>query len=95
VVRPAGRTRLKVHVPYLLDRIDEVEREVLERLSAWRLRGSTGRRNEWLAGISATEVERIALAVLAQSGFEVRGIDPAFWQSFAGAGPDKANRSAT
>jgi hypothetical protein len=82
--RTHGRAFVRFRPIALLDRIDAAEREVLLRLSAWRLRGSTGRRNEWLSGISADQVERIALAVLVQSGFEVRGIDPAFWQGFAG-----------
>ena len=43
------------------------ERLILKRLAQWRMRGATGRKNEWLAGISAVEVERIALGALTQS----------------------------
>lgn len=93
--RTFGRAVVRFRPIALLDRIDEAEREVLGRLSAWRLRGSTGRRNEWLSGISADEVERIAWTVLTQSGFEVRGIGLAAWQGLAGAGPEALNRSAT
>ena len=51
----------------LLDEIDRAERIVLDLLSPWRVRGSTGRRNEWLAGIAVAEVERMALEALATS----------------------------
>ena len=52
----------------LTEDIATAERLVLKQLLPWRIRGKTGRRNEWLAGISAPEVERIALAVLAEAG---------------------------
>lgn len=80
--RTFGRAFVRFRPIALLEQIDAAERVVLQRLSAWRLRGSTGRHNEWLSGISAEEVERIALTVLAQSGVEVRGIDPAFRDGF-------------
>jgi hypothetical protein len=44
------------------------ERIALDRLSEWRVRGPTGRKNEWLAGIEPAEVERLVLRALAQSG---------------------------
>jgi hypothetical protein len=44
------------------------ERIVLERLSRWRVRGRTGRKNEWLAGIDPDDVKRIALSALIESG---------------------------
>lgn len=44
------------------------ERAVLARLSQWRVRGRTGRRNEWLEGIEPIEVQRIVLLTLAESG---------------------------
>ncbi len=52
-------------------RVDEIamaERLVLHELAAWRVRGKTGRRNEWLEGITGEEVERIALRTLAKAG---------------------------
>jgi hypothetical protein len=64
----------------LLQEIDRAERLVLAELSAWRVRGTTGRRNEWLHGITPVEVERIAISALVRSGmiFErsQRGFDP-------------------
>lgn len=44
------------------------ERVVLGALSRWRVCGSTGRKNEWLAGIDAVEVKRIVLSTLSASG---------------------------
>jgi hypothetical protein len=46
------------------------ERLVLKALGAWRVRGSTGRKNEWLVGIAAAEVERIAIGSLTAAGVE-------------------------
>ena len=48
------------------------ERIVLTHLSPWRVRGLTGRKNEWLVGIEPVEVQRIVLAVLAESGIVFR-----------------------
>lgn len=44
------------------------ERLVLKALGAWRVRGNTGRKNEWLVGIAAAEVERIAISSLEAAG---------------------------
>ena len=48
--------------------IGAAERLVLKALGDWRVRGRTGRKNEWLAGISDTEVERIAITLLEAAG---------------------------
>lgn len=50
------------------DDIVTAERLVLKELLRWRIVGPTGRRNEWLAGVSSADVEKIALDVLAQAG---------------------------
>ena len=52
-----------------LEDIDFVESAVLAKLDRYRLRGRTGRKNEWLEGISAEEVLHIALGTLDESGF--------------------------
>ncbi len=70
--RTFGREQVCFRPIALLDDIKCAERVVLDELSAWRLRGSTGRRNEWLAGISATDAERRALAALGASGIAYR-----------------------
>ncbi len=44
------------------------EKLVLNALTPWRVRGKTGRKNEWLIGISDSEVERVALDVLVAAG---------------------------
>ena len=48
--------------------IGAAERLVLRALAEWRVRGRTGRRNEWLVGISDAEVERIAFSTLEAAG---------------------------
>ena len=54
-------------IAYLQD-FAAAERVVLAHLTKWRIRGLTGRKNEWLVGIEPAEVQRIVLAVLAESG---------------------------
>lgn len=53
----------------LLDAINAAELACARRLSTWRLRGRTGRPNEWLAGISAEQVEALVLETLTAEGF--------------------------
>lgn len=48
--------------------VGRAERLVLDALVPWRVRGRTGRRNEWLAGIAPAEVERLALGTLDDAG---------------------------
>jgi hypothetical protein len=48
--------------------IGAAERLVLRALGEWRVRGKTGRKNEWLVGISDAEVERIAIMSLEAAG---------------------------
>ena len=86
--RTFGREFVRFRPVALLEDIDAAERSVLARLSAWRVRGSTGRPNEWLAGISASEVEQIAVRVLAQSGIEFRAFDVADWPGPEATGHD-------
>lgn len=52
----------------LTDAFVLAERVVLKDLSQWRVRGTSGRKNEWLVGISAQEAELVALAALRKSG---------------------------
>ena len=49
------------------------EKLVLKALDPWRIRGATGRKNEWLRGIGAAEVERLAIEALHRGGV---GFDP-------------------
>lgn len=50
------------------------ERCILAQLRTYRVRGNTGRPNEWLVGIAPEEVERIALAALRDAGIAHRQI---------------------
>lgn len=43
---------------------ERVERAILLRLDDFRIRGKTGRKNEWLVGIEPMEVERIVFSTL-------------------------------
>lgn len=48
--------------------VADAERAVLAELAPWRMRGRSGRRNEWLAGIAPDQVERIAERALRRAG---------------------------
>ena len=52
----------------LLKDITLAERAVLAKLSKWRIRGRTGRMNEWLEGISAQELEQVIINVITEAG---------------------------
>lgn len=53
----------------LLEAINAAETACARRLSTWRVRGRTGRPNEWLAGISVEQVEALVLETLIAQGF--------------------------
>lgn len=63
-----GRANVNFRPIALTSDIGPAERLVLSALGEWRVRGSTGRKNEWLVRIAETEVERIALATLSSAG---------------------------
>lgn len=63
-----GAENVNFRVIAITEDIGAAERCVLQALAGWRIRGRTGRTNEWLAGIAAAEVESIALAALCASG---------------------------
>lgn len=58
-----------------LEDIVPAERAILAQLSQWRVRGKTGRLNEWLAGIKPHEVEHIVFTTLHNLGFDFQRID--------------------
>ena len=58
-----------------LEDIIQAERLVLGLLSEWRVRGVTGRKNEWLCGVSAEKVRRIAISALVESGLPFQSIN--------------------
>lgn len=49
---------------------DRAESDVLETLTPFRIRGATGRLNEWLTGVSASRVRKSVLEALARSDIE-------------------------
>lgn len=55
-----------------MDDISDAERLILGELRAWRVRGRTGRLNEWLLGITPAEVESIVFATLNAAGLSFR-----------------------
>lgn len=54
--RNFGAHHVVFRVRALLDDINACERRVLQELDSWRMRGRTGRKNEWLEGIDDEEV---------------------------------------
>lgn len=52
----------------LMEGVEAAERIILRALSAWRVRGHSGRLTEWLDGIDALNAERIALQALVEAG---------------------------
>lgn len=63
-----GRENVNFRAVALTAELVVAERLVLKALAPWRVRGTTGRKNEWLAGISDVDVERIALCALSAAG---------------------------
>jgi hypothetical protein len=62
-----GVQNVKFEVLALVDTPDVHELVILERLGAFRIKGATGRSNEWLEGISPAEVRTIVSQALAGS----------------------------
>ena len=52
----------------LIEDIALAEKAVLERLDSYRIRGRTGRKNEWLEGIDEKDVLELALHTLNELG---------------------------
>jgi hypothetical protein len=54
----------------LLEDINAAEAACVSKLKPWRMRGRTGRLNEWLSTIDPSEVERMAIEALRELRFE-------------------------
>lgn len=54
------------HVKF--DELPIVEQLVLQNLDEYRMKGTTGRKNEWLENISSESVKKIVIETLASSG---------------------------
>jgi hypothetical protein len=61
--------QVNFRVVALLDDINAAEAACAMQLKQWRVRGRTGRLNEWLAGIAPDEVREVVLHTLAVSQF--------------------------
>jgi len=53
-----------------LENINKVEKLILAALDQYRIRGRTGRKNEWLQNIKPTQAKEIVLSVIEESGTE-------------------------
>jgi hypothetical protein len=56
------------------DEIEEVERAILAKVDEHRIRGRTGRKNEWLEGISPATALELLLQALKETGVSYRRI---------------------
>jgi hypothetical protein len=71
-IRTFGAENANFRPIAVTDDIGRAERLVLVALRAWRIRGKTGRSNEWLEGIEPAEAERVALSALDDAGIEFK-----------------------
>jgi len=62
--RTFGAENVKFHVVATLTEIKLAELEILKKLDEYRIKGKTGRKNEWLERISPTEVLIIIVETL-------------------------------
>lgn len=69
-IRTFGADNVNFYPIALVEDIATVEQQVLARLCKHCLRGRTRRRNEWLTGITAAEVEAAVVATLREGGFQ-------------------------
>ena len=65
-IRTFGAENVTFEVIVLTESPAQLEAAVLARLSNFRIRGLSGRMNEWLAGTTLAEVKRIIVEVAAQ-----------------------------
>lgn len=66
--RTFGTENVVFKVVAVTDHFEAVETEAGNRLGAFRIRGRTGRQNEWLQGIAAEDVERILADIIRDLG---------------------------
>ena len=58
-----------------MEEIDEAEKAILKMLGEYRIRGRTGRKNEWLENINPSEVKQIVFLNLDIRSFAYMGLD--------------------
>ena len=59
----------------IMEEIDEAEKAILKMLGEYRIRGRTGRKNEWLENINPSEVKQIVFLNLDLRSFAYMGLD--------------------
>ena len=59
-----GATNINFQPTVALENITEAETIIVNLLSEWQIRGSNEMKNEWLYGITATDVQLIAISAL-------------------------------
>jgi hypothetical protein len=74
-IRTFGEQHFEFIPIVAVEDIGTAEKVVKEALAPWRVRHTSGRLHEWLAGISSDEVERTMLAALVQSGIDFERIN--------------------
>ncbi len=70
-----GETNVSFKPLVLMSEIKEAEKSVLQMLNQHRIRGRTGRKNEWLEKISPNEVKQIVFLTLDLRSFAYMGLD--------------------
>lgn len=69
--RTSGRGNVEFRALAQVTDLEAAERRVLERLEPYRIRaGETGARNEWLSGITPSQVEAHVFACLDEAGID-------------------------
>jgi hypothetical protein len=63
-----GADHVRFHPIAAVEQATVIESMVASHLFPYRMRGQTGRLNEWLSGVSPFEVESVILAALKESG---------------------------
>jgi len=64
-----GKENVNFKPLVLLEDIQQAESLILRELDLYRIRGRTGRKNEWLAGIAPDQVAQIVFKCLDSHGF--------------------------
>ena len=66
--RTFGEEYVNFNCLAILEEIAIVEKLIMARLDQYRIRGNSGKKNEWLTNISADEAKRTAIKAIEESG---------------------------
>jgi len=70
--KPFGERNVNFMPVAFIEDFAHAERSILARLDRYRMRGRTGRKNEWLENVSPEEVLQIVLDAMAELGIPYR-----------------------